>query len=248
MKQFQGSFYIASISLKFMAYNETNNIEIPMMKIGHFDYKEYQTDILMTDEVKNFLVSKKVDLELHKEFRSSEDFYETLMLEVLCDGFNADPNPEYGEYFQLIYCSVMQKHDELLNKAELAEIFGFHEEVVMYSGLVSKTEATPPFGIQYFIKQSGKPVISESGEIIHDHIIKDIANQIRKLPLEKIDEFWFKCGWICSWIGKNKALDQETLEGIKNDQKKAENQVLWLLEESRIKDVQDALKEIIKDE
>jgi len=89
-----------------------------------------------------------------------------------------------------------------------------------------------------------KMVINEFKKEINEKLIESLAKRVMRLPIEKIDELWFKCEWIDSEKEDNKALPQYRLEEIKSDFETSKRYIENLLLETPKKDVIKNLEEI----
>lgn len=83
---------------------------------------------------------------------------------------------------------------------------------------------------------------NEFGEEFTGEEIKEITNKILKLPDKLIDELFFRCGFIYS-EHTMKALSQENIDDIRNDERTIE---FSLLSETPKKDVLKNLEDIEK--
>jgi len=80
-------------------------------------------------------------------------------------------------------------------------------------------------------------MINEFGENISEEEISGLAKKIRRLSPKEIDHLWNLCGWIDKEKGENEALPDWRIEGIRESQKMAREQVKNLLTESHKQDV-----------
>ena len=85
---------------------------------------------------------------------------------------------------------------------------------------------------------------NQSGEKISRKELGTIASRIRCLPDKKIDELWYKMGFIYSKKGKNKALNTRRIKDIKKSTRDAEIEFLKLFEESQMASIRKNLSDI----
>ena len=83
---------------------------------------------------------------------------------------------------------------------------------------------------------------NEFGEEISDKELTDWAKRIQKLSDEKIDEFWYLCGYIYSEREeKYKAIAQEYIDRIREGLDSAKIVVGNLWDETKTKDIRKNL-------
>jgi hypothetical protein len=87
-------------------------------------------------------------------------------------------------------------------------------------------------------------MINEFGEEIKERDIKRIAEKIIRLSSEEIDILWFKCGWIDSAKGQNKALPISKIELMKKNKRTMVKALKNLFLETPRKEIEKRIKEI----
>ena len=87
-------------------------------------------------------------------------------------------------------------------------------------------------------------MINEFGEEITEEEIFKIAEKIRGLTIQQIDNLWYKCGWIDLERGDNKALSKTKIEEIKRDKNLTLKSVRNLLMETPKKEFVEELSKI----
>lgn len=75
-------------------------------------------------------------------------------------------------------------------------------------------------------------MMNEFGEEITAREVNELSEKIRKLSEEEIDRLWFRCGWVESDRGKNKALSPKRISSMKKEPSFAKTQVRNLLMET----------------
>lgn len=86
--------------------------------------------------------------------------------------------------------------------------------------------------------------VNEYGEKLSRFELKVIVHRIQKLSNEKIDELWFRVGFIYENKGKNKALHPRQVKKIKETERGAEIEFLKFFDESKIERIKQTLAEI----
>ncbi len=86
--------------------------------------------------------------------------------------------------------------------------------------------------------------VNEYGERLSRIELKAIVNRIQKLSNEKIDELWFRVGFIYKNKGKNKALHPRQVKKIKETERGAKIEFLKFFDESKIENIKQTLIEI----
>jgi len=84
---------------------------------------------------------------------------------------------------------------------------------------------------------------NEFGEIIDSKFMDKAVKKIRKLPKEKIDEMFYKLGWVDLERGQNKALPDWRLEKIKKEKNSINSFLINLFQETPKKDFIKAIEE-----
>ncbi len=85
---------------------------------------------------------------------------------------------------------------------------------------------------------------NENGEEISKKELQELAGRIRKLSEEKIDQLWFKIGFIYKDRDDNKAIPTNLIRKIKETARGAEVGTLSLFDESRIESIKKNLEDL----
>jgi len=72
--------------------------------------------------------------------------------------------------------------------------------------------------------------------------IEEFCKKIKNTSPEKIDELWFKCGWMDSEKGKNKSLPDWRLKKIKENSEFCKNSIKNLLLETPLREFEKELE------
>ena len=86
---------------------------------------------------------------------------------------------------------------------------------------------------------------TEFGEGVRPSEITELTKEIINLDAEQIDNLWYRCGWLDSERGSNKALPKQKIEKIRNNKSFALKMVGALILETQKSEVIENLSNII---
>ena len=87
--------------------------------------------------------------------------------------------------------------------------------------------------------------INEFNEEITDDEVHRVASRLQRLPRQKIDEVWHRCGFILNNRAPDlKALSDQDVSAILGNILEAKERVSWLFQETPKEDVHFALETV----